>query len=235
MFGRMVMGLAVLGMCMGCATAQGQKQVSGTSAPKADFGNLVVSCSVDGAELHVDGAFWGDVQAHTGQQFTLAADFHEVEVTSPGYETFKTTIQISRGNTHYLMAGLVPVAGAEAKRARESSAASNRPTQLGSFSVEINTQAALYVDGRFCSDLERGGASFRVPVGEHRIALRHEGFKEYSTTIFVTEYNTPHLIVTMEPKAPAATVSATPEAAAAPAEPPTAPAPETAPAEPTAQ
>jgi len=203
---RIAVILAMLVMVAGCTTMEGQKPVTGKPTSLSNTGQLSINCNVEGAQLRVDGAFWGTVPAGwqmsnaPGQLFTLSAGSHQIEVSSPGYEPYAETIEIARGNNHYLLVRLKPIPGDEARKEREAATVAYRPGQAGQFYISVDSTVSLYVDGRPYGELRPGrDIDLRAPAGEHKIVLKSQGYKDYLATVFLSEYNAPKLYVTMEP------------------------------------
>jgi len=71
----------------------------------ASFGSLNVMSDPDGAEIEIDGVFYG----HTPGMVKVPAGMHTVKVTRRGYEVYNRTINVAPGSSLTLRAELQPL------------------------------------------------------------------------------------------------------------------------------
>lgn len=161
--------------------------ITATLTPTDESGNIQVYSSPSGALVTLD----------RGQSATTPYTFghvpvgsHEVAVYLSGYQTFYTTVGLSRGQTATVNAVLTPV------------------TTTGSLSVSSTPSgAAVYVDGNY-----RGVTSTSVGnllPGQHTVRLVRSGYQDWTGTASIGAGTTTYLDATLvrDPQPVSGTVS----------------------------
>lgn len=207
MLKRIVVVLALAALATGCTTEHAAHSGTGSATGSVSkvpvvygTGNLQIRTSVDGAELAVDGAPWGNVM--NGQGFAIPAGYHDISISSPGYAPFVTKIYITHNNGHLLMANLKPLPGAEAAKLRAASViGTSSPQRISAIRISVDVPSEVHIDGHYYGDIAggEGERSFQLPVGEHKVVLKSKGYKDYSIKVDTAEGISPILLVKMEP------------------------------------
>jgi hypothetical protein len=105
-----IVGILVVSVLLaGCVVAiGGGKEV--TTVVTEKHGTLSVRANVEGAEVYVDGALYGEIEkAYTQQDFVVAGGTHDLLVKKAGFASFHTTITVCSGGTAHMAVHLEPV------------------------------------------------------------------------------------------------------------------------------
>ena len=160
--------------------------------------DLMVHTPVAGAHIYIDGQPCGDLRAE--QLFCLGYGTHSVVVESPGYARYETTVYIAPLNCAHLMVDLAPLPGEEAARLRAEHALAVAGSLMGSVEITVDVPATeVYIDGRFYGHIVSKDCpqTFALPVGMHRVVLKHKEYENHRVAIDVDGQNVPKLVVTM--------------------------------------
>jgi hypothetical protein len=119
-------------------------------------------------------------QLAQGQTIILPAGRHELEISRPGYETVRRSVRVAAERTRTIEVTLDPL--------------QPLPSELaGVLEVHINHEGALItVDGRPLPDGP-------LPVGPHRLTVRHSNFLPWSRLVQVVPGSTVVQRVQLEP------------------------------------
>ncbi|MFN4072788.1 MAG: PEGA domain-containing protein [Thermus sp.] len=150
-------------------------QVFAQLVPEARQGTLAVTSSPSGAEVYVDGALRG----RTPLSLTLPEGRYAVELRLPGYEPYRATVQVRRGETTRLDVRLNPV------------------PRTGTLFLESSpTGAEAYVNGAL-----RGRTPLRLVLdeGTYQVELRAPGYEAYRATVRVERGRETRLSATLRP------------------------------------
>ncbi|MFN3178668.1 MAG: PEGA domain-containing protein [Thermus sp.] len=150
-------------------------QVFAQLVPEARQGILAVTSSPSGAEVYVDGALRG----RTPLSLTLPEGRYAVELRLPGYEPYRATVQVRRGETTRLDVRLNPV------------------PRTGTLFLESSpTGAEAYVNGAL-----RGRTPLRLVLdeGTYQVELRAPGYEAYRATVRVERGRETRLSATLRP------------------------------------
>ncbi|MDN7025535.1 PEGA domain-containing protein [Methanoculleus sp. FWC-SCC1] len=152
-----------------------------TAAP--DVGTLSVTSSPSGADIYLDGTYWGHTPMTLGN---VVQGGHEIRLLCAGYQAWTQTTSITGGQTTQVTAVLVPmVAGTTGDIAVSSSPAG----------------AAIYLDGAFRGTTAAGNPIdiTGVPAGTHTITLKLAGYADYVTGVQVGAGQTATVSATLTP------------------------------------
>lgn len=136
-------------------------QVFAQLVPEPRQGTLVISSTPSGAEVYVEGALRG----RTPLSLSLPEGRYGVELRLAGYETYRATVQVRRGETTRLDVRLNPV------------------SRTGTLFLESNpTGAEAYVNGAL-----RGRTPLRLVLdeGTYQVEFRAPGYEPYRATVRV--------------------------------------------------
>ncbi len=136
-------------------------QVFAQLVPEPRQGTLVISSTPSGAEVYVEGALRG----RTPLSLNLPEGRYGVELRLAGYETYRATVQVRRGETTRLDVRLNPV------------------SRTGTLFLESNpTGAEAYVNGAL-----RGRTPLRLVLdeGTYQVEFRAPGYEPYRATVRV--------------------------------------------------
>ncbi|WP_243031034.1 PEGA domain-containing protein [Thermus altitudinis] len=136
-------------------------QVFAQLVPEPRQGTLVISSTPSGAEVYVEGALRG----RTPLSLSLPEGRYQVELRLAGYETYRATVQVRRGETTRLDVRLNPV------------------SRTGTLFLESNpTGAEAYVNGTL-----RGRTPLRLVLdeGTYQVEFRAPGYEPYRATVRV--------------------------------------------------
>ncbi|MFN4071149.1 MAG: PEGA domain-containing protein [Thermus caldifontis] len=136
-------------------------QVFAQLVPEARQGTLVISSSPSGAEVYVEGALRG----RTPLSLSLPEGRYAVELRLSGYEPYRATVQVRRGETTRLDVRLNPV------------------SRTGTLLLESSpTGAEAYINGAL-----RGRTPLRLVLeeGTYQVELRAPGYEPYRAAVRV--------------------------------------------------
>ncbi|MBP1928850.1 hypothetical protein J2741_001397 [Methanolinea mesophila] len=137
--------------------------------PSTTTGNLQVSSSPSGADLYIDGSYYGSTPRTVGN---LAYGQHSVTLRLAGYQPYSSTVTINPGQTTSIYPTLTP----------------NQAAQTGDIAVSsVPAGAAIYVDGSYYGRTIPGD-SFDINgivPGSHTVMLQLSGYQDYTTTVTV--------------------------------------------------
>jgi beta-lactamase superfamily II metal-dependent hydrolase len=159
-------------------------------------GSLSVTSIPSGALVYVDGTFKG-ITPVTIQ--SISTGFHQIKVTRSGYKDYSTSVSVAGGKPLSISATLtagsgssvlppvfpitIPTTTPTIKPTTAPTAPSG--TGTGSLSVtSIPSGALVYVDGTF-----KGITPVTIQsssTGVHQIKVTKSGYKDYSTSVYVT-------------------------------------------------
>lgn len=177
------------------------------------------------AEVFIDGYFVGLVDDFDGwlQRLHVMRGEHEVTIYLAGYRTFRQKVLFRPGATVKIEAELQPLASGEAPEPRPTPiegagsphyqrpgpAAGGRPvpaprrgresSDYGAISIRVQpVDAEVFVDGERW-EVPEGSERIVIQLaeGEHRIEVRREGYRAYSTTVRVPKDDTVPLNVSL--------------------------------------
>ena len=101
MYAKVLMVVAVLSICTGCAIFGGD--VNGGPAPSADAGYLELTVNVAWAEVYTGDQLRGMIKkANKPQSILIPAGTHDLTVTKFGYGPYKAKIAIEAGAVNTL-------------------------------------------------------------------------------------------------------------------------------------
>ncbi|MFD3006128.1 PEGA domain-containing protein [Thermus tengchongensis] len=150
-------------------------QVFAQLVPERRQGTLAVTSSPSGAEVYVEGALRG----RTPLSLSLPEGRYAVELRLSGYETYRATVQVRRGETTRLDVRLNPI------------------PRTGTLLLESSpTGAEAYVNGAF-----RGRTPLRLVLdeGTYRVELRAPGYEPYQATVRVERGRETRLSASLRP------------------------------------
>ncbi len=158
-------------------------QVNAILSAAPDVGTLSVTSSPSGADIYLDGTYWGYTPMTVGN---VVQGGHEVRLLCAGYQPWTQTTSVTGGQTTQLTAVLIPTpAGTTGDIAVSSSP----------------TSAAIYLDGVY-----RGTTASGNPIditgiapGTHTITLKLSGYSDYVTGIQVNAGRTTTVSATLAP------------------------------------
>lgn len=138
------------------------------SRTAAALGRIVVNASVAGATVTIDGEERGAAPIVVAD---ATAGTHAVIVRADGHEEFRTTCEVGPGRSCEISADLQPI---------------GTPVR-----VESNApRARFYVDGEEMGPVPWEGT---LPVGEHQISIRADGFAAYEAQVSLRATSEPRL------------------------------------------
>lgn len=150
-------------------------QVFAQLVPEVRQGTLAVTSNPSGAEVYLDGALRG----RTPLSLSLPEGRYGVELRLAGYEPYRATVQVRRGETTRLDVRLTPV------------------PRTGTLLLETSpTGAEAYVNGTL-----RGRTPLRLALdeGTYRVELRAPGYEPYQATVRVERGRETRLAATLRP------------------------------------
>ncbi|WP_038049074.1 PEGA domain-containing protein [Thermus caliditerrae] len=150
-------------------------QVFAQLVPEPRQGTLAVTSSPSGAEVYVEGALRG----RTPLSLSLPEGRYAVELRLSGYEPYRATVQVRRGETTRLDVRLNPI------------------PRTGTLLLESSpTGAEAYVNGTL-----RGRTPLRLVLdeGTYRVELRAPGYEPYQATVRVERGRETRLSASLRP------------------------------------
>lgn len=150
-------------------------QVFAQLVPEARQGTLAVTSSPSGAEVYVEGVLRG----RTPLSLSLPEGRYAVELKAPGYEPYRATVQVRRGETTRLDVRLNPV------------------SRTGILLLESSpTGAEAYVNGTL-----RGRTPLRLVLeeGTYQVELKAPGYEPYRATVRVEGGRETRVSATLRP------------------------------------
>lgn len=150
-------------------------QVFAQLVPEVRQGTLAVTSNPSGAEVYLDGALRG----RTPLSLSLPEGRYGVELRLAGYEPYRATVQVRRGETTRLDVRLTPL------------------PRTGTLLLESSpTGAEAYVNGTL-----RGRTPLRLALdeGTYRVELRAPGYEPYQATVRVERGRETRLAATLRP------------------------------------
>ncbi len=159
---------------IGDVTANQYISVNAVLTPVAQTGYIDVSSSPSGANVYVDGIYYGTTETVV----TVDAGSHSVRLEKPGYNTWYGSTSVSAGQTSYLS----PVLTSSAS--------------YGYLNVQSHPSgAAIYVDGNY---RDTTPATLSTTAETHTVKLVLAGYQVYTQTLSVgsgaTAYITADLV-----------------------------------------
>lgn len=150
-------------------------QVFAQLVPEVRQGTLAVTSNPSGAEVYLDGALRG----RTPLSLSLPEGRYGVELRLAGYEPYRATVQVRRGETTRLDVRLTPL------------------PRTGTLLLETSPAGAeAYVNGTL-----RGRTPLRLALdeGTYRVELRAPGYEPYQATVRVERGRETRLAATLRP------------------------------------
>ena len=150
-------------------------QVFAQLVPEPRRGTLSVASTPSGAEVYVDGALRG----RTPLSLSLPEGRYGVEVRLSGYEPYRATVQVRRGETTRLEVRLNPI------------------PRTGTLYLESSPSGAeVYLEGRL-----QGRTPLRLTLNEgtYRVELRLPGHEPYQATVRVERGRETRLSASLRP------------------------------------
>jgi hypothetical protein len=150
-------------------------QVFAQLVPEPRQGTLSVVSTPSGAEVYIDGALRG----RTPLTLSLPEGRYGVELRLAGYETYRATVQVRRGETTRLEVRLNPI------------------PQTGTLYLESSPSGAeVYLEGRL-----QGRTPLRLTLNEgtYRVELRLPGYEPYQATVRVERGRETRLSASLRP------------------------------------
>lgn len=149
------------------------------------FGTIQVQSVPTGANVYIDGQFYGTTPSQTGSYLSqdVIAGKHIVAVQLDGYVTYSTTIQVLSGERKSVVANL------------------NQDRPDGSIQVQTSPEGATVVlDG---VDLRTAPVTFaNVNAGTHTILASRDGYYSVSRSVQVNPGQTTQVEITLNPVGP---------------------------------
>ncbi len=151
--------------------------VSSEKTLNAGQADLDVTCSITGADFHVDKAFVAKLPYKGGFSYRLAPGSHFLEVSAPGYYDLGIWVLLQEKTLYYV---------------------SFRPQRITGFlSIKVEpSDASIYADGSPVS-----GGLVELPTGAHTMAFRRFGYVEQRLPVVVMGRTTESISIALE-KAP---------------------------------
>lgn len=150
-------------------------QVFAQLVPEVRQGTLAVTSNPSGAEVYLDGALRG----RTPLSLSLPEGRYGVELRLAGYEPYRATVQVRRGETTRLDVRLTPV------------------PRTGTLLLETSPAGAeVYLKGRL-----QGRTPLRLTLdeGTYRVEYRLPGYEPYQATVRVERGRETRLAATLRP------------------------------------
>jgi len=144
-------------------------------SPEPRQGTLSVASTPSGAEVYVEGALRG----RTPLSLALPEGRYGVELRLSGYQPYRATVQVRRGETTRLEARLVPL------------------PRTGTLYLETSPQGAeVYLEGRL-----QGRTPLRLSLdeGTYRVEFRLAGYEPYQATVRVEGGRETRLVASLRP------------------------------------
>ena len=175
------------------------------------------------AEVYVDGYFVGSVDDFDGwlQRLNVELGEHEIAVYHPQYRTYRERVLFRPGATLKIEASLDPLQPGDAPEPKPTPAAPTEPRQAprtrdpypepratrggdpqsdsGAVAIRVQPRdAEVLIDGERW-EAPSGGERLVVQLsdGEHRVEIRREGYRPFTTTIRVRRGETAPLNVSL--------------------------------------
>lgn len=177
------------------------------------------------AEVYVDGYFVGTVDDFDGwlQRLHVELGEHEFQIYHPQYRTLRERVLLRPGATLNIEGTLEPLSPGEPPEPKPAPSARSQPVQrprtrepyppadarsgdrrTGSGAVAIRVQprdAEVLIDGERWESPEEGERLVvQLSDGEHRVEIRREGYRPFTTTIRVRRGETVPLNVSLSPE-----------------------------------
>jgi phage replication-related protein YjqB (UPF0714/DUF867 family) len=156
-----------------------------TTTPNPTFGTILVSSNPGGANVYIDGTYYGLTPTQSGQTLSqeVLAGKHRVSIQLQGYTTYSTTVSAVSGESTTVSANLQ----------------SESPD--GSIQVSSSPSGAtITLDG---VDSRVAPATFpNINVGRHTIVASMDGYYTQSQNVDVTAGQVSRLSLTMVPYGP---------------------------------
>ena len=134
----------------------------------------------------------GDKLYNKGENIQVPTGVYTVEVSAGGFKSYKQELNLVEG-TMVLQVPLISLSeNEETETNTDSTNASNNATNETNntddkidFKINISSEpigASIYIDGEY-----KGATPFQstLPVGEHTIILKKEGYRDYETNILI--------------------------------------------------
>ncbi len=139
---------------------------------------LQIQSTPDGANLKVDGKFYG----FTPQTVGVSAGYHNVLLSMKGYKDWNGTVFVGVGQTKSLNIMLVP----------------SEQNLVGILKLNVSpSDAIVYLDGK---KLGNGSQKLTVTAGYHNVVVKKEGYQSYySDSIFVRANLTTFVSIDLKP------------------------------------
>ncbi len=139
---------------------------------------LQVQSTPDGANLKVDGKFYG----FTPQTVGVSAGYHNVLLSMKGYKDWRGTVFVGVGQTKSLNIMLVP----------------SKQNLVGILKLNVSPlDATVYVDGK---KVGNGNQELTVVAGYHNVVVEKNGYQSYySDSIFVRPNLTTIVNINLKP------------------------------------
>jgi hypothetical protein len=170
------------------------------------------------AEVYVDGYFVGTVDDFDGvlQRLHVPAGEHELQFYLEGYRPLRHKVLFTRGTTLKIRDTMEPLQSGEAIEPRPKPDPSARPpdrrggrstaaygaaerTMYGAITIRVQpADAVILIDGEQW-DRPEGETRLVVdlPEGQHRVEVRKDGYRTYTTTVRVRRGETVTLNVSL--------------------------------------
>jgi len=149
------------------------------------YSGISLHCNISGARVYLNGSYVGltDYGGDLGL-YDLSAGEHELRLTRTGYQDWVRRITLEAGRTRDVDVHLVP---------RE---------QIGSLSIHCNTpNVEVYLNDEYLGTITNGDTAFfeRISAGRYNLAVRADGYEDYSRMIEINAEERLQLEVKMEP------------------------------------
>lgn len=168
----------------------GTKTVDATlnPMPVSATGWIYVSSSPGGASVALDGASMGETPSSGSLKLNnIAVGSHTIIMTRPGYQQYSTPVSVSSSTVTEVSAILVPT---------------TTPSGTGGLTITSSPAGAnAFVDNNFVGITPLTLTS--VASGDHTVALRLEGYQDYSVTTPVNTGATSTVSAALNPVTPA--------------------------------
>jgi hypothetical protein len=172
------------------------------------FASARIQVTPKQAEVYIDGYYVGQVDDFDGvfQRLDVPPGEHEIEVYLQGYRPVRQKILFRSGEGYKVQTALEPLPAGEAGEPRpKPSAPPPQPyaetpgpprapdrdrtaeTGFGTLTVRVQpSDAVIEIDGERWDSPEGGSRLvLELPAGTHRVEVRKEGFRTYSSTVTV--------------------------------------------------
>lgn len=153
--------------------------VDATLTPMQTTGSISVSSSPSGANIGLDGQWWGMLRTTPDMITNVPPGHHTLELTLDGYQDWSATEQVRAGETKYVHATLTPI------RATGAIKITSEPEGA---TISLETSHGMFVG----PSVKTPHTFTRVEPGPCTVTLYLEGYDDWTTDVTVrpgeTEY-----------------------------------------------